>query len=207
MTEFIQALRTHNTEKMVYQTEPLTLNCRAREHAKLQLMQQLPKLLAHNYQRLAGVFDNLADDLAILDIAPDLLGQWVLRVIVRVGYVDVDARALAGKDFRVERLLSEVDGGAINLVQQDGWQSAKHLQGEVGTFNHIDCADHRVDDERCAGGVVQGQGICLAVDADGCVLAAGDEDGVVDLSVDFNHFRRAIEVVLVHVSGGGVYFN
>jgi hypothetical protein len=48
---------------------------------------------------LTSVFYNLADKLAVLDIAPDLLWQRVLGVVVLGRQVDVHATALACEDF------------------------------------------------------------------------------------------------------------
>jgi hypothetical protein len=45
------------------------------------------------------MFYNLANEFAILDIAPDLLRQRVLGIIVLGGQVDVYAAALACEDF------------------------------------------------------------------------------------------------------------
>jgi len=48
---------------------------------------------------LTSVFYNLADQLAVLDIAPQLFWQRVLCVVVLGGKIDVDAAALACEDF------------------------------------------------------------------------------------------------------------
>lgn len=70
------------------------------------------------------------------------------------------------------------------------------MQRKVGALDDIDGADERVDDERCAGRVIEREGVCLAVDADGGVFAARDEDRVVDLGVDLDGFGGGVEVVL-----------
>jgi len=44
------------------------------------------------------MFHNLTNKLTILDIAPDLLGQRVLSVVIFGRQVDVDTTALACKD-------------------------------------------------------------------------------------------------------------
>jgi len=49
--------------------------------------------------RLTSVFYNLANKLAVLDIAPDLLRQRVLGVVVFGGQIDVYATALACENF------------------------------------------------------------------------------------------------------------
>ena len=45
------------------------------------------------------MLDNLTDKFAILNIASDLFWQWVFYIVVFGWQVDVDAAALAGKDF------------------------------------------------------------------------------------------------------------
>jgi len=44
------------------------------------------------------MFHNLTNKLTILDVAPDLLRQRVLRVVIFGRQVDVDTTALAGED-------------------------------------------------------------------------------------------------------------
>ena len=139
---------------------------------------------------------NLAHNLAILDEAPDLLGQRVLAIIVLGGEVDVDARALAGEDLRVLAVLAEVDSRTIHLIEEHGGQGADDLESEVGALDDVDGGDEAVDDDGGARRVVDGDGVGLAVDADGRVLAARDEDRVVDLCVQLDDVAGAVEVVL-----------
>jgi hypothetical protein len=70
------------------------------------------------------------------------------------------------------------------------------LQGEVGALDDVDRGDERVDDDGCARRVVDRNGVCLAIDTDGGVLAAGDEDGVVDLSIELDNLAGVVEVIL-----------
>ena len=100
---------------------------------------------------------DLADQLSVLDVTPELLRDRALGVIAILVFrrqVDVDARALAGEDFRVRAVLRQVDLGRINLVQQDCGYGAEDLEGEIGAFNDVYRADERVDDEGCACAVV-----------------------------------------------------
>jgi hypothetical protein len=70
------------------------------------------------------------------------------------------------------------------------------LEGEVGALDYVDRGDERIDDDGCAAGVVDGDGVGLAVDTDGSVLAAGNEDGVVDFSVELDDIAGVVEVIL-----------
>lgn len=146
------------------------------------------------------MLDNLTDNLSVLDVTPDLLWQGVLRVIVLGRQVDVDTRALAGEDFSVLAVLAEVDGCAVDLVEEDRGQGANDLERKVGALDHVDRRHKRIDDDGCARRVVDGDGVCFAVDADGGVFAAGDEDGVVDLSVELDNLAWVVEVVLEKMS-------
>ena len=148
------------------------------------------------FRHLTSMLNDFTDDLPVLNIAPDLLRQRVLSVVVFAGQVDVDARALACKDLCVLAVLAEVDCCAVDLVEENGGQRADNLQGEVGALDDVDGRDERVNDDGCARGVVDGDSVCLAIDADGGVLAAGDEDGVVDFGVEFNDVAGVVEVVL-----------
>lgn len=65
---------------------------------------------------------DLADQLSVFDVTPELLRDRALSVIAILVFrrqVDVDARALAGEDFRVSTVLGQVNLGRINLIQQD----------------------------------------------------------------------------------------
>lgn len=146
---------------------------------------------------LASMLYNLTDNLAILDVTPDLLGKRVLRVIVLSREIDVNAGALAGEDLGVLGVLSEVDGSAVDLVEEDGGEGADDLEGEVGALDDIDGGDEGVDDDGRAGGVVDGDSVCFAVDADSGVLAARDKDGMVDLCVELDDVTWVVEVILL----------
>ena len=139
---------------------------------------------------------NLANDLAPLDKAPDLLRQGILAIIILGGQVDVDARALAREDLRVLAVIAEVDSRAIDLIEEHGGQGADDLEGEVGALDDVDRGDEAVDDDGGARRVVDGDGVGLAVDADRRVLAARDEDRVVDFRVQLDDVAGAVEVVL-----------
>jgi hypothetical protein len=82
----------------------------------------LPFLDRCTFSALSSVLHDLADQLSILDVTPELLRDRALGVIAILVFrrqVDVDARALAGEDFCVRAVLRQVDLGRINLVQQD----------------------------------------------------------------------------------------
>jgi hypothetical protein len=145
---------------------------------------------------------NLTNNLAPFDIAPNLLRQRILAIIILGGQVDIDARALAREDLRVLAVLTEVDGRAIHLIEEHGGQGADDLEGEVGALDDVDRGDEAVDDDGGARRVVDGDGVGLAVDPDGRVLAARDEDRVVDFRVQLDHVAGAVEVVLGMLSVG-----
>jgi hypothetical protein len=140
---------------------------------------------------------NLTNNLAPLNVAPNLLRQRILAIIILSGQVDIDARALAGEDLRVLAVLAEVDGSTIHLIEEHGGQGADDLEGEVGALDDVDRGDEAVDDDGGARRVVDGDGVGLAVDADGRVLAARNEDRVVDFGVQLDDVAGAVEVVLV----------
>jgi hypothetical protein len=152
------------------------------------------------YLHLTGMLNDFADKLAVLDVCPDLLRQRILTIVILTRQVDIDTRALAREDLRVLAILAEVDGRAVDLVEQHCGQGADDLEREVGALDDVDRGDERVDDDGCAARVIDGDGVGLAVDADGGVLAAGDEDGVVDFGVEFDDFARAVEVILRRTS-------
>jgi hypothetical protein len=63
---------------------------------------QVPK---STFVHLPRMLHNLADHLAVLNVTPHLFWHGVLYKVILGGHVDVDAGALAGKDFGVERFL------------------------------------------------------------------------------------------------------
>lgn len=93
------------------------------------------------------MLDDLTHHLAVLNPAPDLLRERVLRIVVLAREVDVDAGALACEDLCVLAVLAEVDGRAVDLVEEDCGEGADDLEGEVGAFDDVDGGDERVDDD------------------------------------------------------------
>lgn len=72
----------------------------------------------------ASVLHNLADELAVLDVCLELLRDGVLGVVLfsfRRRQVNVDAGALAAEDFRFQAFIAQVDGGTVDLIQQESW--------------------------------------------------------------------------------------
>jgi len=64
----------------------------------------LPLLDRRAFSALSSVLHDLADQLSVLDVTPELLRDRALGIIAILVFrrqVDVDARALAGEDFRV----------------------------------------------------------------------------------------------------------
>lgn len=141
---------------------------------------------------------NLADHRPITHHALDLLGERTLPPIFLLclpGYVDVDRRALTREDFRPQALLSQVQRCAINLIEHDRGQFAKHLHLKPRRFDNVHGRHEGIDEEGDRRGGVNGNGICLVKDANRSLRAAGDEDGVRNLSVDFEDFGRGVEVL------------
>lgn len=100
---------------------------------------------------LAGMLDNLAYQGTILDVALDLFGDRALLGII-IGSIlrrehDVNGSALAGEDLSAETLLAEIDGSAVDLIQQDGGDEAVDLQSELGALDDVEAADKGVDDD------------------------------------------------------------
>lgn len=125
------------------------------------------------------MFNNLTNHDPILDITSNLLGQGDFLVIVLARdwrKIDIDARALAGKDVGAKAVLAEVDLRAVDLIEQHSGQRAEHLQGETRTLDNVDRGHEVVDDEVCAGAVVDADGVCFAHKTDGGLVAARDED-------------------------------
>ena len=121
------------------------------------------------------MFDNLTNDPTIPDHTPDLLGQRTFLVVIVLRlprHIHVDAGALAREDLRAQTLLAQVDGGAIDLIEHDGGQSAEHLEGKLRTFDDVDGGDEGVDDQRHGTAVVERDRVGFVVDADGGLGAA-----------------------------------
>lgn len=64
------------------------------------------------------MLDNLANDLAILDIAPHLLGERVLNVVLLARDIDIHTAALASEDLGVQTILAQIDSRTIHLVEK-----------------------------------------------------------------------------------------
>jgi len=123
--------------------------------------------------KLPSVLHDLADKFSVFDISPDLLGHRALgKVRVGRGEVDVDARRLAGEYFCVGRVLAQVNDGVVDLVEEEGRQGTQDLESEARALDDVDGADEGVDDDGRLFRVVNGDGICLAVDANVGVFAA-----------------------------------
>lgn len=145
------------------------------------------------------MFHNLTNQHPIPDHTFDLLRQRTFAIIVLLRppqQIDIDSRALTGKDLGGQTIAAEINRGAIDLIEQDGGQGAEDLKGEVGAFDDVDGGDEGVDDEGDGGAVVEGDGVGLVGDADGRFGAAGDEDGLVDGGVDLDEAVRGGVVVL-----------
>lgn len=145
------------------------------------------------------MLNDLVDQNAVLHVCLDLLGNGAfLGIIVGSllrGEHDVDCSALAGEDLGGQALLAQVDGSAIDLVQEEGGDDTVYLEGELGGLDDVKAADERVDDEGEAGAVVDGDGVGLVVDLDDSLVAARDEDRVVLLRVDLNDLAGVVEVL------------
>lgn len=149
--------------------------------------------------KLPSVLDNLTDKNAILDVALDLLrNRALLGVLVGslLGWQhDVHTGALAGEDLGVQTLLTQIDGSAVNLVQQDGRDHAVDLQRELGRLDHLKTADEGVDDDGEAVAVVNGDGVCFVRHLEDGLVTAGNQDGLVLLGWYLNDASGIIEVL------------
>ena len=144
------------------------------------------------------MINNLTNDLAILDVGPELFGKRTLFGIV-VGSLlgrkhNVHRRTLAGKDLCAQALLVQVDNSAVDLVEQERGDDAVDLQGELGRFDDVQTTDQGVDDNGQAAAIVDGNGIGLVVDLDDGFVAARYENGVGPIGGDFDDFTRVVKV-------------
>jgi len=92
---------------------------------------------------LTRMLNNFVDQLAILDISPDLFGHRALEVVGIIRIIlgwqhNVDTGAFARKDLRVEALVAEVDLSSIDLIQQDGGEGAENLKCKIRALDNID---------------------------------------------------------------------
>lgn len=147
----------------------------------------------------AGVLDDLVDESAVLDVALDLfwdgtfLGVFICTLL---GWEhDVDRGAFAGEDLRVQTLAAEVDGCAVDLVEEDGGDDAVDLQGELGRLDDFQAADEGVDDDGEAVAVVNGDGVCFVRHLEDGLVTAGNQDGLVLLGWYLNDASGIIEVL------------
>ena len=144
------------------------------------------------------MLDNLADELAILEVTAELLGKRALLVVLLLGLgrqVDVDARALGGVYLGVQAVLGKIDGGTIDLVEHDSGKATQDLEAEVGTLDDIDGGDEVVDDEVGAWTVVDADGVGLADQANARVLALCDENRLGDGDLDFDETLGVFKVL------------
>src|SRR4051812_6738965 len=102
---------------------------------------------------------DLTNELTVLDEGLELLRNGVFCVITVLftrRQVDVDTGAFAAEDFRAQALRAQVDGGSVDLVEQKSRQRAHNLQRKVGASNHVDRGNQRVQHDRSAAAVVDG---------------------------------------------------
>ena len=144
------------------------------------------------------MLDNLADELAILEVTAELLGKRALLVVLLLGLgrqVDVDARAFGGVYLGVQAVLGKIDGGTIDLVEHDSGKATQDLEAEVGTLDDIDGGDEVVDDEVGAWTVVDADGVGLADQANARILALCDENRLGDGDLDFDETLGIFKVL------------
>ena len=148
---------------------------------------------------LTSMFNNLAHQDTVLDVALELFRHrallGVLISALRWGKVDVNSRGFASEDLSVEALLSKINSGAVNLVQQQSRNNAVDLHSKLGTLDDVETADERVDDEGETNTVVNGDSISFVRDLDDGLIAASDEDRLVLLRGDFDDIARGVEVL------------
>lgn len=125
------------------------------------------------------MLDNFADNLALRrDVGAQLLGQGHLFVIaiVAIEQEQVEARGFARDDLGVHAVLAQVDLGTVDLVHENGGQSALYLQRKVWALDDIDGRDERVNHERETWRIVNGNGVGFSVDNDGRLDTATDDN-------------------------------
>jgi hypothetical protein len=131
---------------------------------------------------------------------PNLLRKRTLAIIrlptLLSRYHYIHAGALTRQHLGVEAGRTEVDGGAVDLIEQHGRHDAVDLQLEAGRLDDVETGDERVDEDGEAGAVVDGDGVGLAAHPDHALAAAGDEDAVRELGGDVDHLRAGVVVVL-----------
>lgn len=156
-----------------YTSSTQTLRC------QMPMIQAPFILYTYNKQGSTSVLHNLGDELSILHETPELLWRWtlfVVTVLILWWQIDVHTARFAREDFRPKRLLAQVNLCAVHLVHQYCRYCAKNLDGEIGALDHIDGRDERVDDDRCAWGVVNADSVAFASYSKCCLVAFRDED-------------------------------
>lgn len=144
------------------------------------------------------MLNNLGDKLSILDESPQLLRQRTFGAVVFVAHGrqdNVDARALAREHLRVQAVLAQVNGGAIDLIQHDGREGAGDLDREVGALNYVHGADQSLDQKLRARAVVNAHSVGFALHDDCGVLAARDEYALRLADLDLDRGGRRVEVL------------
>lgn len=145
------------------------------------------------------MLNDLIHQHTILDVSLDLLRDRALLGVLISTFlgreVKVDIAALASENLGSKTLLTKVDRGTIDLVQQDSRDDTIDLQSELGRLDDVEATHEGVDDDRQAITVVNGNGIGLAVDLDDALVTAGDEDRLVLLRGHLNNFIRAFKIL------------
>lgn len=104
------------------------------------------------------MFDDLGHQDTVLDVTLDLLGDRALLGVLVSTLLgrehDIHARRFTAEDFQVNAGRGKVDGGPIDLIQQQGGHDAVDLQRELGGLDHFETADEGVDDDGETGAVV-----------------------------------------------------
>ena len=121
------------------------------------------------------MLNNLTNNLPLTNDTLYLLWQRSFRIIIlfaRARDIQIHRRTLTGKNLRPQTLPSEINLRRVDLIEHYRWQGAQDLHFEFGGFNYIDAAYEGVNNEREGGGVVNGDGVCFADDADGGFCAA-----------------------------------
>ena len=131
---------------------------------------------------------------------PNLLGKRALPIISLPSlprrHHHIHAGALTRQHLGRQTASAQVDGGAVDLVEQHGGHDAIDLELEAGRLDDVEAGDERVDEDGEAGAVVDGDGVGLAADADHALAAAGDEDAVGELGGDVDDVGAGVVVVL-----------
>lgn len=112
---------------------------------------------AHLTTDSTGMLNNLRHHLPVPQYTPQLLWQRLFYIIIILAapwHIDVYASTLTRQYFGIQRIRRKVDSGSIDLIQEDCRQRAQYLQLELGTLDHIDRADKRIDDKRALKAII-----------------------------------------------------